>query len=168
MKPAILLLVASRAVHASRRCSRACWICHAAEIATRLCCFSPAAVRANRKASSLTHRNIIGNVSQFSGHARRATGRSDSRVAAVLSQFRLHGHALVSADRRRAHSSLTRVHWKPAKIAALVERYAATMMCATPTFLRGYLRKAEPAATAQFAARDHGRRETAGSISPSV
>ena len=95
------------------------------------------------KGVALSHRNILGNVSQF---------------AALLDSTR---NDLILASLPFFHSfGCTVTLWYPviegvkivtypspleaAKIAALVERYSATVMFATPTFLRAYLRKAEP------------------------
>ena len=95
------------------------------------------------KGVALTHRNIIGNVSQFA--ALLDSTRNDL-ILASLPFFHSFGctvtlwYPVVEGVKIVTYPSPL----EAAKIAALVERYAATVMFATPTFLRAYLRKAEP------------------------
>ena len=51
-----------------------------------------------------------------------------------------------------------------AKIAALIERYQHHAGLTTPTFLRGYMRKAEPAQLASLEAARHRRGKAAARI----
>ena len=95
------------------------------------------------KGVPLTHRNILGNVSQFS---MMLASRPDDLVVASLPFFHSFGctvtlwYPVIEGVKIVTYPSPL----ETAKIAALVERYAATIMFATPTFLRAYLRKAEP------------------------
>lgn len=96
------------------------------------------------KGVPLTHRNILGNVSQFSA---LLDSRKDDIILASLPFFHSFGctvtlwYPVIEGVRTVTYPSPL----EAAKIAALVERYGATVMFATPTFLRAYLRKAEPA-----------------------
>jgi acyl-[acyl-carrier-protein]-phospholipid O-acyltransferase/long-chain-fatty-acid--[acyl-carrier-protein] ligase len=95
------------------------------------------------KGVALTHRNVVGNAAQ---------------VGALLD---LQRHDLLLASLPLFHSfGITVTLWypliesvrvlsyptplEPAKIAAAIEKYRATIMLATPTFLRAYFRKTEP------------------------
>ncbi|CAN5511906.1 hypothetical protein BH18VER1_BH18VER1_02970 [soil metagenome] len=95
------------------------------------------------KGVPLTHRNIVGNVSQFA--MLLATTQSDLLVA-TLPFFHSFGctvtlwFPMIEGVKIVTYPSPL----EPGKIAALVDRYAATIMFATPTFLRAYLRKVEP------------------------
>ncbi len=95
------------------------------------------------KGVALTHRNILGNVSQF---AALLDSRPDEVILASLPFFHSFGctvtlwYPLIEGVRIVTYPSPL----EAAKNAALVERYKATVMFATPTFLRAYLRKAEP------------------------
>lgn len=95
------------------------------------------------KGVALTHRNILGNVSQFA--VLLDAGR-DTLVLASLPFFHSFGctvtlwYPLVEGVKLVTYPSPL----EAGKIAALVQRYAATVMFATPTFLRAYLRKTEP------------------------
>ncbi len=95
------------------------------------------------KGVPLTHRNLVGNVSQFA--MLLATTKEDL-VVASLPFFHSFGctvtlwFPIVEGVKIVTYPSPL----EAGKIAALVERYAATVMFATPTFLRTYLRKAEP------------------------
>ena len=95
------------------------------------------------KGVPLTHRNILGNVSQFS---MMLASRPDDLVVASLPFFHSFGctvtlwFPMIEGVKIVTYPSPL----EAAKIAALVERYKATIMFATPTFLRAYLRKAEP------------------------
>src|SRR5437763_450887 len=92
----------------------------------------------------LSHRNILGNVSQF---AMMLDARKDDVLLASLPFFHSFGstvtlwYPLIEGVRTASYPNPL----EAAKIADLVERHAVTVMLATPTFLRAYLRKAEPA-----------------------
>jgi acyl-[acyl-carrier-protein]-phospholipid O-acyltransferase/long-chain-fatty-acid--[acyl-carrier-protein] ligase len=92
----------------------------------------------------LSHRNLLGNVSQFA--LMLNFGRGDA-VLACLPFFHSFGctvtlwYPLVEGIR-----SVTNANALDAgKNADLIERYKVTLLCTTPTFLRSYLRKVEPA-----------------------
>ncbi|HJX97501.1 MAG TPA: AMP-binding protein [Chthoniobacterales bacterium] len=95
------------------------------------------------KGAVLSHRNIVGNVSQFR-ELLDAT-RKDA-ILASLPFFHSFGatvtlwYPLIEGVRIVTYPTPLEV----AKNAALVEKYKLTLLLATPTFLRGYLRKAEP------------------------
>jgi len=95
------------------------------------------------KGVPLSHRNILGNVSQFA--ALLDSTRNDLIVAS-LPFFHSFGctvtlwYPMIEGVQIVTYPSPL----EAAKIAALVERYSATVLFATPTFLRAYLRKAEP------------------------
>jgi acyl-[acyl-carrier-protein]-phospholipid O-acyltransferase/long-chain-fatty-acid--[acyl-carrier-protein] ligase len=92
----------------------------------------------------LSHRNILGNVSQF---AMMLDARKNDVLLASLPFFHSFGctvtlwFPLLEGVRTASYPNPL----EAAKIASLVERHAVTIMLATPTFLRAYLRKAEPA-----------------------
>ncbi len=95
------------------------------------------------KGVPLTHRNILGNVSQF---AVLLDSRPDEMILASLPFFHTFGctvtlwYPVIEGVQIVTYPSPL----EAGKNAALVERYAVTVMFATPTFLRAYLRKAEP------------------------
>ena len=95
------------------------------------------------KGVALSHRNILGNVSQFSV---MLAARKDELILASLPFFHSFGctvtlwYPVIEGVKIVSYPSPL----EAAKIAALIERYRATVMFATPTFLRAYLRKAEP------------------------
>ncbi len=95
------------------------------------------------KGVPLTHRNLLGNVSQITA---LIDARDDDLMLASLPFFHSMGSTvtlwfpLIEGVRIVTYPNPL----ETAKNAALVERYAATIMLATPTFLRAYLRKAEP------------------------
>ena len=95
------------------------------------------------KGVALTHRNIIGNVSQF---AVVLDAKKDDVVLASLPFFHSFGctvtlwYPLIEGVRTASYPNPL----EAAKIASVVERHAVTVMLATPTFLRAYMRKAEP------------------------
>jgi len=96
------------------------------------------------KGVALTHRNILGNVSQF---AVMLDAKKDDVMLASLPFFHSFGctvtlwYPLLEGVRTASYPNPL----EAGKIAALVERESVTVMLATPTFLRAYLRKAEPA-----------------------
>jgi acyl-[acyl-carrier-protein]-phospholipid O-acyltransferase/long-chain-fatty-acid--[acyl-carrier-protein] ligase len=91
----------------------------------------------------LSHHNILGNVSQF---AAALDARKDELVLASLPFFHSFGstvtlwYPLIEGVRTVTYPNPLEAK----KIADLVEQYRVTVMLATPTFLRAYLRKAEP------------------------
>jgi acyl-[acyl-carrier-protein]-phospholipid O-acyltransferase/long-chain-fatty-acid--[acyl-carrier-protein] ligase len=95
------------------------------------------------KGVALTHRNILANVSQF---AVMLDAKKDDVMLASLPFFHSFGctvtlwYPLIEGVRTASYPNPL----EAGKIASLVERKAVTVMLATPTFLRAYLRKAEP------------------------
>jgi acyl-[acyl-carrier-protein]-phospholipid O-acyltransferase / long-chain-fatty-acid--[acyl-carrier-protein] ligase len=95
------------------------------------------------KGVPLTHRNILANISQF---AVMLDARKDDVMLASLPFFHSFGctvtlwYPLIEGVRTASYPNPL----EAGKIASLVERRAVTVMLATPTFLRAYLRKAEP------------------------
>jgi acyl-[acyl-carrier-protein]-phospholipid O-acyltransferase/long-chain-fatty-acid--[acyl-carrier-protein] ligase len=91
----------------------------------------------------LSHRNLLGNVSQFNVLLDAAP---DDAILASLPFFHSFGstvtlwYPLVEGVRIVTYPNPL----ETAKNAALIERYKLTLLLATPTFLRAYLRKAEP------------------------
>jgi acyl-[acyl-carrier-protein]-phospholipid O-acyltransferase/long-chain-fatty-acid--[acyl-carrier-protein] ligase len=94
------------------------------------------------KGVALTHRNILANVSQF---AVMLDAKKDDVLLASLPFFHSFGctvtlwYPLIEGVRTASYPNPL----EAGKIASLVERQAVTVMLATPTFLRAYLRKAE-------------------------
>ena len=91
----------------------------------------------------LSHQNIIGNVAQFS--VMLDAGPEDMIVAS-LPFFHSFG-ATVTLWYPLIHGVQIVTYPNPlevGKLAGLIQRHCATVLLATPTFLRGYLRKAEP------------------------
>ncbi|HYR59099.1 MAG TPA: AMP-binding protein, partial [Chthoniobacteraceae bacterium] len=97
----------------------------------------------------LSHRNLLGNVSQF---ALMLNLTSDDTVLACLPFFHSFGctvtlwYPLIEGVRSVTYPSPLEI----GKNADLIERYKITLFCSTPTFLRGYLRKAEAAQLASL------------------
>jgi acyl-[acyl-carrier-protein]-phospholipid O-acyltransferase/long-chain-fatty-acid--[acyl-carrier-protein] ligase len=95
------------------------------------------------KGVALSHRNILANVSQFGV---MLDAKKDDVILASLPFFHSFGctvtlwYPLIEGVRSVSYPNPL----EAGKIARLVERYSATVMLATPTFLRAYLRKAEP------------------------
>ncbi|MEP7014684.1 MAG: AMP-binding protein [Verrucomicrobiota bacterium] len=91
----------------------------------------------------LSHRNIVGNVSQFCELLNLKKGDA---ILASLPFFHSFGstvtlwYPLIEGVRIVTYPSPL----EAAKNAAIIKRYQLTVLLATPTFLRGYLRKAEP------------------------
>jgi acyl-[acyl-carrier-protein]-phospholipid O-acyltransferase/long-chain-fatty-acid--[acyl-carrier-protein] ligase len=91
----------------------------------------------------LSHRNIVGNVSQF---RQLLDATKDDAILASLPFFHTFGstvtlwYPLIEGVPIVTYPNPL----EAAKNAALIERYRLTLLLATPTFLRGYLRKAEP------------------------
>lgn len=95
------------------------------------------------KGAVLSHRNIVGNVSQF---RELLDAKKDDAILASLPFFHSFGSTVTLW-----YPLIEGVHivtypnpLEAAKNAALIERYKLTLLVATPTFLRGYLRKVEP------------------------
>lgn len=97
----------------------------------------------------LSHRNLLGNVLQFS--IMLNLGGEDA-VLACLPFFHSFGctvtlwYPLIEGIRAVSYPNPLEI----AKLAELIERYKITLLCSTPTFMRGYLRKAEPAQIASL------------------
>jgi acyl-[acyl-carrier-protein]-phospholipid O-acyltransferase/long-chain-fatty-acid--[acyl-carrier-protein] ligase len=91
----------------------------------------------------LSHRNIVGNVSQF---RELLDAKREDAILASLPFFHSFGstvtlwYPLIEGVRIVTYPNPLEV----AKNAALIEKYKLTLLLATPTFLRGYLRKTEP------------------------
>jgi acyl-[acyl-carrier-protein]-phospholipid O-acyltransferase/long-chain-fatty-acid--[acyl-carrier-protein] ligase len=89
------------------------------------------------------HRNVVGNVSQF---RQLLDATKHDAILASLPFFHTFGstvtlwYPLIEGVRIVTYPNPL----EAAKNAALIERYKLTLLLATPTFLRGYLRKAEP------------------------
>lgn len=89
----------------------------------------------------LTHRNLLGNVAQFSSMLGLCPGDS---ILACLPVFHSFGSTvnlwfpLIEGLRMVTYPSPL----DSPKNAELIERYGVKLVCSTPTFLRGYLRKA--------------------------
>src|SRR5213594_548650 len=91
----------------------------------------------------ISHRNVVGNVSQF---RQLLDARETDAILASLPFFHTFGstvtlwYPLIEGVRIVTYPNPL----EAAKNAALIERYKLTLLLATPTFLRGYLRKVEP------------------------
>lgn len=91
----------------------------------------------------LSHRNIVGNVSQF---RELLDAKKEDAILASLPFFHSFGstvtlwYPVIAGVRIVTYPSPL----EATKNAALIEKYKVTLLLATPTFLRGYLRKAEP------------------------
>src|SRR5712692_3320678 len=91
----------------------------------------------------VSHRNVVGNVLQF---RQLLDAKKDDAILASLPFFHTFGstvtlwYPLIEGVRIVTYPNPLEV----AKNAALIERYNLTLLLATPTFLRGYLRKVEP------------------------
>ena len=95
------------------------------------------------KGAVMSHRNVVGNVSQF---RELLDAKKDDAVLASLPFFHTFGstvtlwYPLIEGVRIVTYPNPL----EAAKCAALIERYKLTLLLATPTFLRVYLRRAEP------------------------
>jgi len=91
----------------------------------------------------VSHRNVVGNVSQF---RELLDAKKTDAILASLPFFHTFGstvtlwYPLIEGVRIVTYPNPL----EPAKCAALIEQYKLTFLLATPTFLRLYLRKAEP------------------------
>src|SRR5205809_2693976 len=91
----------------------------------------------------ISHRNIVGNVSQF---RQLLDARETDAILASLPFFHTFGstvtlwYPLIEGVRIVTYPNPL----EPARCAALIDRYKLTFLLATPSFLRLYLRKAEP------------------------
>jgi acyl-[acyl-carrier-protein]-phospholipid O-acyltransferase/long-chain-fatty-acid--[acyl-carrier-protein] ligase len=91
----------------------------------------------------VSHRNVVGNVSQF---RQLLDARKTDAILASLPFFHTFGstvtlwYPLIEGVRIVTYPNPL----EAARCAALIERYQLTFLLATPTFLRLYLRKAEP------------------------
>ncbi len=92
----------------------------------------------------LSHRNLLGNVSQFASMLN--LGRKDTLLA-CLPFFHSFGctvtlwYPLVEGVRAVTFPNALDI----VQCAKLIQRHGITLLCSTPTFLRGYLRRVEPA-----------------------
>src|SRR6266496_3546069 len=90
----------------------------------------------------VSHRNVVGNVSQF---RQLLDARESDAILASLPFFHTFGstvtlwYPLIEGVRIVTYPNPL----EAAKNAALIERYKLTLLLATPTFLRGYLRKVD-------------------------
>jgi acyl-[acyl-carrier-protein]-phospholipid O-acyltransferase/long-chain-fatty-acid--[acyl-carrier-protein] ligase len=95
------------------------------------------------KGAVMSHRNVIGNVSQF---RQLLDAKKTDAILASLPFFHTFGstvtlwYPLIEGVRIVTYPNPL----ESAKCAALIERYKLTFLLATPTFLRLYLRKVEP------------------------
>jgi acyl-[acyl-carrier-protein]-phospholipid O-acyltransferase/long-chain-fatty-acid--[acyl-carrier-protein] ligase len=95
------------------------------------------------KGAVMSHRNVVGNVSQFQ---ELLDAKKDDAILASLPFFHTFGstvtlwYPLIEGVRTVTYPNPL----DAAKNAALIERYKLTLLLATPTFLRLYLRKAQP------------------------
>jgi acyl-[acyl-carrier-protein]-phospholipid O-acyltransferase / long-chain-fatty-acid--[acyl-carrier-protein] ligase len=91
----------------------------------------------------LSHRNVLGNVSQF---AAMLDARKEDLILATLPFFHSFGctvtvwYPMVEGVRILTFPTPLETE----RIAGLVEKHKATLILAAPTFLRGYVRKADP------------------------
>src|SRR6266567_1245186 len=91
----------------------------------------------------ISHRNVVGNVSQF---RQLLDATKHDAILASLPFFHTFGstvtlwYPLIEGVRIVTYPNPL----EAAKNAALIERYKLTLLLATPTFLRGYLRKVDP------------------------
>jgi acyl-[acyl-carrier-protein]-phospholipid O-acyltransferase / long-chain-fatty-acid--[acyl-carrier-protein] ligase len=91
----------------------------------------------------VSHRNVVGNVSQF---RELLDAKKTDAILASLPFFHTFGstvtlwYPLIEGVRLVTYPNPL----EPAKCAALIEQYKLTFLLATPTFLRLYLRKADP------------------------
>jgi len=97
----------------------------------------------------LSHRNLLGNVSQF---ALMLSLTPRDSLLACLPFFHSFGctvtlwYPLIEGVRAVTHPNALEI----GKHVELIERHQITLLCSTPTFLRGYLRKAEAAQLASL------------------
>jgi acyl-[acyl-carrier-protein]-phospholipid O-acyltransferase / long-chain-fatty-acid--[acyl-carrier-protein] ligase len=95
------------------------------------------------KGAVMSHRNVVGNVSQF---RELLDAKKDDAILASLPFFHTFGstvtlwYPLIEGVRIVTYPNPL----EAAKCAALIERHKLTLLLATPTFLRVYLRRAEP------------------------
>src|SRR6266480_3343232 len=95
------------------------------------------------KAAVMSHRNVMGNVSQF---RELLDAKKTDAILASLPFFHTFGstvtlwYPLIEGVRIVTYPNPL----DPARCTALIDRYKLTFLLATPSFLRLYLRKAEP------------------------
>ena len=97
----------------------------------------------NPKGVVLSHKNILSNVTQFGS---RLDLDQDDKILGCLPLFHSFGSTvtlwypmLEGIDLVTYPSPL-----EPPKLAELIEEYKVTLLLATPTFLRGYMRRVDP------------------------
>src|SRR6266542_5851092 len=94
------------------------------------------------KGAVISHRNVVGNVSQF---RQLLDATKEDAILASLPFFHTFGstvtlwYPIIEGVRIVTYPNPL----EATKNAALIERYKLTLLLATPTFLRGYLRKVE-------------------------
>ena len=95
------------------------------------------------KGAVMSHRNVVGNVSQF---RQLLDATRDDAILASLPFFHTFGSTVTLWYPLIEGVSIVTYPnpLEAVKNAALIERYKLTILLATPTFLRGYLRKVEP------------------------
>jgi len=95
------------------------------------------------KGVALSHRNLIANVNQFGA---RIDLKSDDSVLGCLPLF--HSFGCTVTMWYPVMEGVTLVTYpsplEPAKLASLIENHQVNLLVATPTFLRGYMRRAKP------------------------
>src|SRR5262249_58272470 len=95
------------------------------------------------KGAVMSHRNVVGNISQF---RELLDAKKTDAILASLPFFHTFGstvtlwYPLIEGVRIVTYPNPL----DPVKCAALIDRYKLTLLLLTPTFLRLYLRKAEP------------------------
>src|SRR5213078_3066055 len=95
------------------------------------------------KGAIMSHRNVLGNVSQF---RELLDAKKSDAILASLPFFHTFG-STVTLWYPLIEGVCIVTYPNPldaAKCAALIDRYKLTLLLATPTFLRGYLRKVDP------------------------
>jgi acyl-[acyl-carrier-protein]-phospholipid O-acyltransferase/long-chain-fatty-acid--[acyl-carrier-protein] ligase len=142
MKPAILAWWILGLTLPSRIIARVLGLPHVGDHAEAVLLFTSGSA-GKPKGVVLSHRNMLGNVSQF---AVMLDAKKEDVLLASLPFFHSFGstvtlwYPLIEGVRSVSYPNPL----EAGKIAALVEKHAVTVMLATPTFLRAYLRKAEP------------------------
>jgi acyl-[acyl-carrier-protein]-phospholipid O-acyltransferase/long-chain-fatty-acid--[acyl-carrier-protein] ligase len=142
MKPAILAWWILGLTLPSRIIARVLGLPHVGDHAEAVLLFTSGSA-GKPKGVVLSHRNMLGNVSQF---AVMLDAKKEDLLLASLPFFHSFGstvtlwYPLIEGVRTASYPNPL----EAGKIAALVEKHTVTVMLATPTFLRAYLRKGEP------------------------
>jgi len=142
LKPKIILWLIALKVFSSKRIASLLGISKKGDTDEAVLLFTSGS-SGNPKGVVLTHRNILANVSQFG--SRLDLGEND-KVLGCLPLFHSFGSTvtlwypmLEGIDLVTYPSPL-----EPPKLAELIEKHKVTLLLATPTFLRGYMRRVEP------------------------